>query len=180
LLGEVERLNDEAVEAIAAKVREALWNLEGKRIAILGLAFKPDTDDVRFSPALSLARSLLTSGANVVGYDPRAASGAKEELPELELAGDIYEAATGAHALVIGTDWPEFRGLDLSTLREVMTYPLIVDGRNLLNPADLVGSGFWYYPTGRPAVIPEPSRPGVGVGDGSQQVSAQRQPTPLR
>jgi len=180
LLGEVERLNDEAVEAIAAKVREALWNLEGKRIAILGLAFKPDTDDVRFSPALSLARSLLASGANVVGYDPRAASGAKEELPELDLAGDIYEAARGAHALVIGTDWPEFRGLDLSTLREVMTYPLIVDGRNLLDPADLVGSGFWYYPTGRPAVIPEPSRPGAGAGDGSEQVSAQRQPTPLR
>jgi UDPglucose 6-dehydrogenase len=179
LLREVERLNDEAVEAIAAKVREALWNLEGKRIAILGLAFKPDTDDVRFSPALALARLLLASGAHVVGCDPRAASGAKEEVPELELANDVYEAASGAHALVIGTDWPEFRGLELATLREVMTYPLIVDGRNLLDPADFVGSGFWYYPTGRPPVIPEPSHQG-DADDGSERAPASRHATPLR
>jgi len=180
LLSEVERLNEEAVEAVAAKLREALWNLEGKRIAILGLAFKPDTDDVRFSPALSLARLLLASGAQVVGCDPRAAGGAKDELPELELANDVYEAATGAHALVIGTEWPEFRGLELSHLREVMTYPLIVDGRNLLDPADLVGSGFWYYPTGRPPVIPETSGPEGGSDDGSRRPPAPRQPTPLR
>jgi UDPglucose 6-dehydrogenase len=180
LLSEVERLNEEAVEAVAAKLREALWNLEGKRIAILGLAFKPDTDDVRFSPALSLARLLLASGAQVVGCDPRAAGGAKDELPELELANDVYEAATGAHALVIGTEWPEFRGLELSHLREVMTYPLIVDGRNLLDPADLVGSGFWYYPTGRPPVIPVTSRPEGGSDDGGRRAPAPRQPTPLR
>jgi UDPglucose 6-dehydrogenase len=180
LLREVERLNDEAVEAIAAKVREALWNLEGKRIAILGLAFKPDTDDVRFSPALALARRLLASGAHVVGCDPRAASGAKEEVPELELANDVYEAASGAHALVIGTEWPEFRGLDLTTLREVMTYPLIVDGRNLLDPANFAGSGFWYYPTGRPPVIPDPSHPSGDAGDGSERASASRHTTPLR
>ena len=179
LLGEVERVNDEAVAAVAAKVREALWNLEGKRIAILGLAFKPDTDDVRFSPALALARLLLAAGAQVVGCDPRAAGAAKEELPELELANDVYEAASGAHALVIGTDWTEFRGLQLATLREVMTYPLIVDGRNLLDPADFVDSGFWYYPTGRPPVIPEPSQPGGHV-DGSEHAPAPRQPSPLR
>ena len=178
-MGEVERLNDEAVEAIAAKVREALWNLEGKRIAILGLAFKPDTDDVRFSPALALARLLLASGAHVVGCDPRAASGAKEEVPELELANDMYEAASGAHALVIGTDWPEFRGVELATLREVMTYPLIVDGRNLLDPADLVGSGFWYYPTGRPPIVPESSHPG-GFDHGSERAPASGHATPLR
>ena len=93
LLDEVERVNEEAVEAVAAKVEEALWNLEGKRIALLGLAFKAGTDDVRFSPALALARRLLASGAVVVGYDPRAASNAKEDLPELELDGATLRRA---------------------------------------------------------------------------------------
>src|SRR5207247_270334 len=161
----------------AAKVRWALATVELERRAILRLPFKPDTAVVRFSPALALARLLLAAGAHVVGCDPRAASGAKDELPELELANDVYEAATGAHALVIGTDWAEFRGTDLATLREVMTYPLIVDGRNLLDPADLADSGFWYYPTGRPPVIPDPAHPG---GGGHDHASAERQPTPLR
>jgi UDPglucose 6-dehydrogenase len=154
LLAEVERVNDEAVEAVAAKVEDALWNMESKRIAVLGLAFKPGTDDVRFSPSIALARRLLDSGAQVVGYDPHAGASAKEELPELELANDVYGAATGAHAIVIATDWEEFRELDLPRLRDVMTYPLVVDGRNLLDSDEMAGAGFWYYPTGRPAVEP--------------------------
>jgi UDPglucose 6-dehydrogenase len=160
LLAEVERVNDEAVEAVAAKVEEALWNLEGKRIALLGLAFKPGTDDVRFSPALALARRLLAAGADVVGCDPRAASNAKEDLPELELAGDAYEAASGAHALVVATEWPVFRDLDLRTLKEIMLTPLVVDGRNLFDPARMAEAGFWYYPTGRPPVVPDPTASG--------------------
>lgn len=180
LLQEVERLNDEAVEAAAAKVEEALWNLEGKRIALLGLAFKGGTDDVRFSPALTLARRLLASGAHVVGCDPHAASNAKNELPELELAGDAYEAAAGAHAIVIATDWEEFRNLDLAKLREIMTYPLVVDGRNLLDSVEMAEAGFWYYPTGRPPVVPAPTDsapPGVGAFEGSGSVE-QRSATP--
>ena len=116
LLSEVERLNEEAVEAVAAKLREALWNLEGKRIAILGLAFKPDTDDVRFSPALALARLLLDFRCHrwsaVILERP---SGAKDELPELELANDVYEAATGAHALVIGRNGRSSAGWSFPT-----------------------------------------------------------------
>jgi UDPglucose 6-dehydrogenase len=135
-------------------VEEALWNLEGKRIALLGLAFKAGTDDVRFSPALALARRLLAAGAVVVGCDPRAASNAKEELPELELASDAYEAASGAHAVVVATEWPVFRDLDLGTLKEIMTYPLVVDGRNLFDPSEMAEAGFWYYPTGRSPVVP--------------------------
>ncbi len=154
LLAEVERVNDEAVEAVAAKIEDALWNMESKRIAVLGLAFKPGTDDVRFSPSIALARRLLDSGAQVVGYDPHAGASAKEELPELELANDVYEAASGAHAIVVATDWEEFRALDLPKLRDVMTYPLVVDGRNLLDSDEMAGAGFWYYPTGRPAVEP--------------------------
>ena len=148
-------MNDEAVEAAAAKVEDALWNMESKRIAVLGLAFKPGTD-VRL-PSIALARRLLDSGAHVVGYDPHAGASAKEELPELELANDVYGAATGAHAIVIATDWEEFRDLDLPKLRDVMTYPLVVDGRNLLDSDQMAEAGFWYYPTGRPAVEPTTS-----------------------
>jgi UDPglucose 6-dehydrogenase len=150
LLREVARLNDEAVDAVARKVEEALWNLDGKRVALLGLAFKPGTDDVRFSPALALARALIAAGAVVVACDPRAAPGAKEELPELEIAPDAYEAATGAHCVVLATEWDEFRGIDLVRLRDVMAYPVLVDGRNAFDPVDVVAAGFAYYPTGRP------------------------------
>jgi UDPglucose 6-dehydrogenase len=179
MLREVQRVNDEAVDAVAAKVRDGLWNLEGKRIALLGLAFKPDTDDIRFSPSLALARNLLAAGAQVIGYDPRAARAAKEELPDLGLANSPSEAAAGAHALVIGTDWPEFRDIDLAMLKRVMTYPLVIDGRNLLNRADFVGSGFWYYPTGRPPVVPEARRVDTDTSNGSGAHRSQDQPAPI-
>jgi UDPglucose 6-dehydrogenase len=157
LLREVDRVNREAVEAVADKVEEAVWNLEDKRIALLGLAFKPGTDDVRFSPALDLARRLLSAGATVVGFDPHAASNAKEELPELELAGDPYEAAAGAHCLVLATEWEEFRRLDGAALRETMAYPVVVDARNALDPIAMVAAGFTYHPVGRPSVAPDRS-----------------------
>jgi UDPglucose 6-dehydrogenase len=152
LFKEVARINDEAVEATVEKIREAVWNLEDKRVGLLGLAFKAGTDDVRFSPALHLARRLIDEGAQVVGHDPRAAANAKEEVPGLELASDPYEAAWGCHCLVVCTDWEAFRALDLDALREVMLYPAIVDGRNIFDPAVMQEAGFAYYPTGRPAV----------------------------
>ena len=157
LLKEIERLNDEAIDAAAAKVEDALWNLEDKRVAILGLAFKPGTDDVRFSPALALAQRLLTAGARVVGFDPQASANAKQDLPELEVASDPYEAATGAHCLVLATEWEEFRHLDLAALKQVMAYPVIVDGRNAFDPAEVAAAGFAYYPTGRPPVLQDRS-----------------------
>lgn len=153
LLREVERLNDEAVSVAASRVEEALWNLEDKRVAILGLAFKPGTDDVRFSPALALARRLQSAGAHVVGFDPRAAANAKQDFPELEIASDPYEAAAGAHCLVLATEWHEFRTLDLAALKEVMAYPVVVDGRNALDPVEMAAAGFTYYPMGRPPVL---------------------------
>ena len=153
LLQEVERLNDEAVTAAAGKVEEALWNLEDKRVAILGLAFKPGTDDVRFSPALALAKRLMSAGAHVVGFDPRAAANAKQDLPDLEIASDPYEAASGAHCLVLATEWAEFRALDLEAIREAMAYPVVVDGRNALDPSAVAGAGLTYYPMGRPPML---------------------------
>ncbi|HSL12480.1 MAG TPA: UDP-glucose/GDP-mannose dehydrogenase family protein [Actinomycetota bacterium] len=152
LLKEVAKINEEAVEAAVGKVRDALWNLEGKRIAILGLSFKPDTDDVRFSPALSLARSLAAAGADVVGYDPEAASEALREMPELTVADSAYDAAEGAHCLVLCTGWSEFRDLDFDKLAELMAFRLVVDGRNFFDPAAVVDAGFAYYPMGRPPV----------------------------
>jgi UDPglucose 6-dehydrogenase len=151
LLHEVIRVNEEAVTAVAAKVEEAVWNLEGKRIALLGLAFKPGTDDVRSAPALALARRFLAEGATVVGHDPMATAEARARLPELETVDDPYEAAAGAHCVVVCTDWPEYHTLDLDRLREAVAYPVVVDGRNVFDPDRAEAAGFTYLPVGRPA-----------------------------
>lgn len=150
LLEEVARINDEAVEAAFGKVRDALWNLEDKRVALLGLAFKPGTDDVRFSPALALAERLLAAGATVVGYDPQAGAGAKCELPAMRVCEDPYEAVADAHCAVVCTAWEEVRSLDLARLREAMRYPILVDGRNALDGDRAHALGFTYLPLGRP------------------------------
>ena len=150
LLREIARINEETIEAALEKVKDALWNLEGKRVVLLGLAFKPGTDDLRFAPALALARRLLDEGASVVGVDPSAAAAAKEEMPELEVSEDVYEAVEGAHCVVVCTEWPEFRSLELPRIREAMTHPLIVDARNVYTPEEMAEAGFTHYPTGRP------------------------------
>jgi UDPglucose 6-dehydrogenase len=152
LIREIQRLNEEAVDAGFRKVREGLWNIEGKRVALLGLAFKPGTDDIRFSPALALGRRLLAEGATVVGYDPQAMTGAKDEVPDLEVAIDPYAAVADAHCAVVCTEWDEFRRLDLDVVKEQMAYPLIVDGRNVFDPHEMRARGFTYLPTGRPPV----------------------------
>ncbi len=154
LLSEIARINQEAVTAVVDKIREALWNLEDKRVALLGLSFKPGTDDIRFSPPLALARLLREEGATVVGYDPEAAANAKGELPELELAPDPYDAASGAHCAVVCTEWEEFKQLDLVRVRDALAYPILVDGRNIFEPDQVVAAGLSYHPTGRPPVEP--------------------------
>jgi len=149
LLREVARVNDEAVRTAVEKVKDALWNLEGKRIALLGLSFKPGTDDVRFSPALALARELLEGEASVVGYDPEAGANAKSELAELALAPSVYEAIEGAHCMVVCTEWDEFRSLDLDRVKELLAQPIVVDGRNLFDPDEMRARGFVYHGMGR-------------------------------
>ena len=153
LLREIARINDEAVDAAVEKIKAGLWNLEDKTIALLGLSFKPGTDDVRFSPALALGRRLIAEGALVVGYDPEATSNAKDELPELEVVPNVYDAVTGAHCVVLCTEWPEFVTLDLGRIRQAMAYPLIVDGRNLYDADTMSAAGFEYYPTGRAPIV---------------------------
>jgi UDPglucose 6-dehydrogenase len=161
LLAEVARINDEAIKAVVSKVREAVWNLEGKRVALFGLSFKPDTDDVRFSPALTLARALQSEGVSVAAYDPVAGPAAKEEVPELEVASDPYEAATGAACVVICTSWPEFRDVDLARLGDVMRFRNLVDGRNLLDRSAAAEAGFTYRAMGRPQLRTDPQTSGV-------------------
>ncbi len=149
LLREVEKINDEAVIVAVNKVRDALWNLEGKRIAILGLSFKPGTDDIRLSPALRLAALLIDEGASVVGFDPQAGASVKDEVPALEIAMDAYAAARDAHCMVLATEWDEFHQLDLERLRDELRYPIVVDGRNFFDPRTMQSLGFTYYSMGR-------------------------------
>jgi UDPglucose 6-dehydrogenase len=169
LLREVGKINDEAVEAVAERVQEALWNLEDKRIALLGLSFKPETDDVRFSPSLALARLLIEKGATVVGYDPSASANARAELPQIEIASDPYEAARGAHCVILGTEWKEFSTLDLSRLRALTAYPVFFDGRNMFDEKQMIRAGFTYVPTGSRPV--EPARRG-GLNASAHRASA--------
>jgi UDPglucose 6-dehydrogenase len=152
LLDEIVKINEQALDSAFAKIKEAVWNLEGKRIVLLGLAFKPGTDDVRESPALRLARKLMDAGALVVGHDPQASETAKAEIEDLEISDDPYLAAEGAHCLVVCTEWKEFKELDLARLKGIMNGANIVDGRNLFDPDAVARAGFVYLSVGRPAI----------------------------
>jgi len=149
LLKEVDRLNQGRQAQVVEKLRAALWILRGKRIGLLGLAFKPHTDDVREAPALGLARRLLAEGATVQGYDPQAAAKAAQACPALTLCPDPYAVAAGAEALVLCTEWPEFATLDWGRLKAAMVRPLLLDGRNALDPAPLTAAGFEVLGIGR-------------------------------
>jgi UDPglucose 6-dehydrogenase len=154
LLQDVRKINDTQREIFFNKVRAALWTLRGKRLAALGLAFKGDTDDIRDSPALDVIRKLLEAGASVTAYDPAATGRAREVLPaseKMSYATDIYEAANDADALLILTDWKEFASLDLVRLNQALRFPIVIDGRNLYKPQQMLDHGFTYVSMGRPA-----------------------------
>jgi UDPglucose 6-dehydrogenase len=139
-------------------VRSVLWTFRGKRLGVLGLAFKGGTDDIRESPAMLLVQELLREGCRICAYDPAAMERAKEVLKAgVEFAADAYEAARGADALLILTEWEEFAALDLERLRTLVKYPIVLDGRNLYDPAVMVEHGFSYYSVGRPAALTEES-----------------------
>jgi UDPglucose 6-dehydrogenase len=154
LLQEIRQINDSQREQFFNKVLSTLWTLRGKRLAALGLAFKGGTDDIRESPAMEIVRKLLQAGAIVSAYDPAAAENAKKSLPSSEnltYAADPYQAAQGADAILILTDWKEFGALDLARLKECVHFPIVIDGRNLYQPQDLESNGFSYVSVGRPA-----------------------------
>jgi UDPglucose 6-dehydrogenase len=134
---------------VVIKARELLGNLNGKVVALLGLAFKPNTDDMRDAPALSIARALQLEGAHVRGYDPVSMNHARRLMPSLEYCEDAYVAAQDAHALIVCTEWNEFKQLDLERIKSLMKTPNIVDGRNLYDPAWIKRLGFNYCGIGR-------------------------------
>lgn len=144
LLLEVLRLNEEAVSAFMTTIEETVVSVRGKRVALLGLAFKPNTDDIRFSPALRLASLLLDAGADVVGYDPHANANARAALDGLRTTEDPYAACQGAQCFVLCTEWEEFRTLDPGRLADAMDELVAIDGRNFLDEDALVGAGFSY------------------------------------
>ena len=150
MLREVERVNKKRINRFIEKTRQALWVIKGKQVGVLGVAFKANTDDVRFSPAVDLIEHLLAEGARVCAYDPEAMERARAVLPQIEYKKSAYDAAEDSEALLIATEWDEFRKLDWDRIRDVMARPLIIDGRNLLSPAEIKAHGFEYYCFGRP------------------------------
>jgi UDPglucose 6-dehydrogenase len=159
LLREVEKINDCRIEHFIGKVRNELWVLRGKKLAVLGLAFKPNTDDVRFAPSIALLKSLCEEGAVIRAYDPQAAAKAKALLPDIDYCADPYLTAQGADAILIVTEWAEFRCLDWGRLRKLVERPVVFDGRNMLDAEEVAGHGFHYFGIGQPPVLPPHEEP---------------------
>jgi len=153
LVEAVAAVNDQRKRAMARKVVLALGgSVRGKTIAVLGLTFKPNTDDTRDSPAIPLITALQDLGAIVRGYDPAGMEQAKPHLPDVHYCQSAYSAAEGAEALVIATEWEQFRALDLSRLKDVMAWPLIIDLRNIYRDDEMQRAAFRYVPIGRAGV----------------------------
>src|SRR5271166_2439022 len=156
LLDEVMRINEDQRQRFLRKVRSALWTLRGKTLGVLGLAFKGGTDDIRESPALFLVQALLQEGSKITAYDPAAMERTQELINSgITFVNSAYEAAHGADALLILTEWEEFANLDLSRLRQELKYPIVIDGRNLYDPEVMAAQGFTYYSVGRAAAHPD-------------------------
>jgi len=158
LLDETVRVNEEQRNRFMRKVRKALWTLKGKKLAVLGLAFKNGTDDLRESPAVAIIKSLLREGCSITAYDPAAMDRAAEEFgpsSAIKFATGAYEALEGADACLVLTEWEDFAALDLNRVKQLLHYPIVVDGRNLFRPALMEAAGLNYYSVGRPDVVGE-------------------------
>jgi len=149
LLKEVEKINVERITLVVEKIEETLWILKGKTIGIFGLAFKPNTDDIRFAPALEIIKRLLKEGALIKAYDPKAMERTKMELPEIIYCSDPYETVKNADAMVICTEWDEFKNLNFEKIKNLMKRPFILDGRNIYDKAKMLSLGFEYMSIGR-------------------------------
>src|SRR5256886_6701146 len=156
LLKEVQRINAGQRDRFLKLIRDTLWVLREKKIAVWGLTFKPDTDDVRSSVAIELVDGMLREGAHVTVYDPKGMEKARElkQVADAKFATSALEAVDGAEALVIATEWNEFANVDLTAVKQRMTTPIIFDGRNLVNPETMGELGFHYHSVGRASVIP--------------------------
>jgi UDPglucose 6-dehydrogenase len=155
LLKEVERVNQNRIDKFVAKIKKELWVLRGKRIGVWGLTFKPETDDIRHAPALRIIRLLLADGVQIQAYDPQAMEKARKEMPSVTYCQDLYEAARGVEAIVVLTEWEEFRHVDWTRLGDLVERPLVIDGRNLLSCEDVTSHGFHYVGIGGISGTPE-------------------------
>jgi len=149
MLKAAEKVNKQRLDRFFEKIHKALWVVKGKRVAVLGLAFKANTDDIRFAPALEVIRRLLEEGAEVHASDPEAISRTKASYPQVAYHEDPYEAVKGADAALVCTEWQAFRKLDWERAGQLMTRRLVIDGRNLYNPKKMQQLGFDYYCFGR-------------------------------
>ncbi len=158
LLEEVMNINEDQRTRFLRKVRQALWTLKDKRLAVLGLAFKGGTDDTRDSPAIAIVQQLLQEQCEIVAFDPAGMENAKKAFhntDRVKYASSAYEAAKGADAVLVLTEWQEFKELDLARLKAGLHYPIVIDGRNLYDPAVMAEHGFIYLSVGRPEVHPQ-------------------------
>ena len=157
LLEEVININNEQRQRFLRKVRKALWTLPGKRVAVLGLAFKGGTDDIRESPAIEIVKELIEGGCEVSAYDPAAMENACQVFAgkPVRFEDSAYQAMSGADALLVLTDWEEFASLDLDRIASELKYRIVIDGRNVFDPEAMRSRNFIYYSVGRPDVVPE-------------------------
>jgi UDPglucose 6-dehydrogenase len=149
MLKEVQRINADQMTHFVKKITDTLWVLKDKKIGVLGLAFKQNTDDIRSSPAIDLCQRLLKEGATLRVYDPKAMEKAKEVLPKVTYVDDMNDVAEGCDALVLATEWDEFKKLDLARAKKAMTHPILFDGRNLFCPVEMERLGWIYKSVGR-------------------------------
>mgnify|MGYP001606265891 CR=1 FL=1 len=150
ILKGVQDINEMQKSNFVNKVQDILWNLSGKTLAVLGLAFKPDTDDMRYAPSVDILKRLKAEGTQIVAYDPCAQNTAKEVLNGIRFAKTPYDACRKADALLILTEWREFRELDLKRIKRLLKRPVVIDGRNIYDPLEMKKNGFRYYCVGRP------------------------------
>ena len=150
LLKTVRDINESQRKHLLKKIKDALWIVKDKQIGILGLSFKPNTDDLRSAPAIDIIKQLLSQGAKIRAFDPQSMPKAREILKGVKFCTDAYEAAKGSDCIVVVTEWNEFKNLDFPRLKKNLKQPIIVDGRNIYNPREMEELGFRYIGLGRP------------------------------
>ncbi len=153
LLKEVKKINEKQKELFAKKIEDTLWILKEKMIGILGLSFKPNTDDIREAPSIYIIKTLKQKGAKIKAYDPKAIQKMKQVFPDIEYCDNPYEVAKNSDCLVILTEWPEFKKLDFKKIKKLLNQPIIIDGRNIFDPQKMTKLGFIYKCVGRRSTV---------------------------
>jgi UDPglucose 6-dehydrogenase len=149
MLKAVKDINESQKIGFVRKIEDALWIIKGKTVAVLGLAFKPNTDDMRFAPSIDIINALQKEGAVIKAYDPQAVEKAKEVLRDVTYCKTPYDAVKGADCMVVLTEWDEVKGVNLEKIKKLLKHPIVIDGRNIFDPAAMEKLGFVYRSMGR-------------------------------